>query len=68
MTSRRPKAQSAHFETLDQVICLCEAVRVYDIPRKTLSYAIDANLIAAVRSGRNVLIHKQSLEIYLSAR
>ena len=68
MGSRRKKAQSDHLKTLDQVICLCEAVRLYKIPRNTLTYAIDANLIAARRSGRNVLIHKQSLENYIFDR
>jgi hypothetical protein len=65
VAARRPKAESDHLKTLDQVICLGEAVRTYKIPRNTLRYAIDLGCIAAVRSGRNVIIHKQSLENYI---
>lgn len=61
----RYKANPEHFTELDHVITLAEAVRQYDIHRNTLNYAIDANLIAAVRCGRAVLISKRSLLAYI---
>lgn len=61
----RPKANPAHFQDLELVITLAEATRRYDVHRKTLTYAIDAGLIAATRCGRAVLISKNSLLAYL---
>lgn len=61
----RPKANPEHFRELDLVLTLAEATRQYDVHRKTLSYAIDAGLIAATRCGRAVLISKSSLLAYL---
>lgn len=61
----RPKANPKHFQDLELVITLAEATRQYDVHRKTLTYAIDAGLIAATRCGRAVLISKTSLLAYL---
>lgn len=61
----RRKANVDHFTELNLVITQAEAVRVYDIARQTLNYAIDVGIIAATRCGRSVLISKRSLEDYI---
>lgn len=60
----RHKLNPEHFRELDMVITQAEAVRLYHIHRKTLTYAIDAGHIAATRCGRIVLISKRSLVDY----
>ena len=59
------RANPEHFKDLALVITQSEAVRQYNIHRQTLTYAIDAGLIAAVRCGRAVLISKRSLLNYI---
>lgn len=61
------KANPQHFQELNLVITQAEAVRLYKIYRQTLTYAIDAGNIAAVRCGRNVLVSRRSLEAYLKS-
>lgn len=62
------KANPAHWQDLANVLTLSEACRLYKQHRQTLTYAIDANNLVALRVGRTVLISKRSLEQYLSAR
>lgn len=56
------KAKPEHWTELNLVITLAEACRLYNIHRSVLTYAIDANNVAAVRCGKTVLISKRSLE------
>lgn len=65
---RRPKVRPEHFAVLEEVLTLAEAARQYHIRPASLSYAIDANLIAAKRCGRAVLISVASLEDYFKVR
>lgn len=62
------KVNRAHFSDLENVLTLAEACRRYKQHRQTLTYAIDANNLAAIRCGVIVLISKRSLEEYLSRR
>lgn len=62
------KANPEHFNDLKNVLTLAEACRRYKQHRMTLTYAIDANNLVALRVGRTVLISKRSLEQYLASR
>lgn len=62
------KANPEHLKDLENVLTLAEACRLYKQHRMTLTYAIDANNLVALRVGRTVLISKRSLEQYLSLR
>lgn len=62
------KANPEHWKDLENVLTLAEACRRYKQHRQTLTYAIDANNLVAVRRGRSVLISKRSLEQYLARR
>lgn len=62
------KANPEHLKDLENVLTLSEACRRYKQHRMTLTYAIDANNLVALRIGRTVLISKRSLEQYLSQR
>lgn len=64
----RPKAQLIHFHCLDKVLTMAEAARRWNISPAALSYAIDANLIAAKRCGRTVLVSVDSLIAYFADR
>ena len=58
------KADPRHFTELQYVTTMAEASRETGIPVPTLSYAIDAGNLAAVRKGRNVLVSVRSLKAY----
>jgi hypothetical protein len=59
------KAKPEHFTELDLVTTMAEAIRQYDVHRQTLTYAIDAGNLAAIRQGKIVLISRRSLENYI---
>lgn len=58
------KANPDHFTELEYVTTLAQACRETGIPRQTISYAIDAGNLAAVRVGKVVLISVRSLRDY----
>ena len=61
----KPRVKPEDFPELEQVLTLAQACREYGVYRQTLTYAIDAGLLAAVRSGRQVIISRRSLKQYL---
>lgn len=56
------KAKAEHWQDLKNVTTLAQAAREYHISRQSLTYAIDAGNLAAMRVGRSVLISRRSLE------
>jgi len=56
------KARPEHWHDLANVLTLAQAAREYHISRQSLTYAIDAENIAAIRCGRTVLVSRRSLD------
>jgi hypothetical protein len=58
------RANPEHFEECERVLTLAEAARVYFISANSLTYAIDAGNIAAVKQGRIWILSVRSLNQY----
>lgn len=56
------KAKPEHFIELELVTTMAQAARDYYRCKMTISYAIDAGNLAAIRVGHDVLISKRSLK------
>lgn len=56
------KAKSEHWIDLKHVTTMAQALRDYKVSKTGLTYAIDAENIAAIRVGKAVLISIRSLD------
>lgn len=54
-------AKPAHYEPLEYVVTAASAARLYGVYRSTITYAIDAGNVAAVKCGGVWLVSVPSL-------